>query len=277
MKRERIFQSIDIVILIWIILLFASAINFRNESVYMLFSLISSGSLSFYYSYVIYLRIKWNKVVDYENKINEKIESKIGSDEDNYYFKVKQEVLENRIEAQLRVLYPNAKIMKNALCPKMDNTTSEIDVLMVSVDGIFLFEAKNLTARITGDWNQEKLIAEYVTGNKIEIQNPVIQNSYHYQYLKKILGINEHSRFKNIVVLGDAVKYEIEEIKKGPTYSSVCRVKDLSKTVKYRSDKTKNIFTEADVEAIFSTVKTYFQSTPERQEKHIDNVAVHRD
>ena len=174
-------------------------------------------------------------------------------------------------ETELKSLYPSAKILKNIYCPTLDGNTSEIDIIMISTDGIFLFEAKNFSARITGDWSKDKLIAIYPNGKEIEILNPVIQNSYHFQHLRKLLGINNQYAIKNIVVLGDSVVYNKEDLKTVPSFASVCKFKGISRAVFLRSKYSKDIFKDTQVESLYETIKEQLSYTEDKKNKHINS------
>jgi len=180
------------------------------------------------------------------------------------------------IESELQSLFPSAQIFKNIYCPKPDGSTSEIDILMISPDGLFLFEAKNYSARLTGNWSEEKLIAKYANGKEIEVLNPVIQNSYHFQYLKNLLGINSQYAIKNIVVLGDAVFYDREELKTVPGYASVCKFKGIERAVFLRSRVSKGIFKESQVQSFAKTMKETMSCTADRKAKHDQNISNNR-
>ena len=127
--------------------------------------------------------------------------------------------------------------------------------MMISKDGIFLFEAKNYSAKITGNWSNDKLQAIYTNGKNVEIMNPVIQNSYHFLHLRNLLGINNQYAIKNIVVLGDSVIYDKEDLKTVPSYDSVCKFNGIARVVNYRSKHSKHTFKDTQVESIYETVK----------------------
>jgi len=269
MKKEAIVNVFDVVLLFWALIFMMSPFlsDVDNTAMTIIFE-ISSLTLIFYVVYVIRLRWRWNRLIKRENDAALEVAAEVSENIPNMFYEVKQRILENQIEATLQSLYPSAKIVKNVYCPKIDGTTSEIDLLMISVDGIFLFEAKNISASVNGDWSSDKLVATYENGKQIEILNPVIQNSYHYQHLKRLLGCDS-SVFKNIVVLGDAVIYNYEEIKKAPKFASVCKLKNIAKETYYRGRHTKNIFTPVQVESIYLTIKDSLGYSEEKKEKHI--------
>jgi len=278
MKKVKPVQAIDSVLILWGLFFALGPVFSPNISIEMkIFFWVSSLANFFYLVYVIRFRISWNKNIDRENDVLKQIETESPAKdnlENNLYFEVKQKVLENWIESELKAQYPEAKILKNIYCPKPDGSTSEIDIVMICKDGIFLFEAKNFSARISGNWSSDKLIATYENGKQIEILNPVIQNSYHFQHLRKLLGINptQHA-IKNIVVLGDSVKFDREEIKKTiPGYAHVCQFKGIIKAVENKRLISKDVFKESQVQSLFDTISNELSYSPERKAKHIQNI-----
>lgn len=85
-----------------------------------------------------------------------------------------------------------AKFLFNVYVPKEDDTTTEIDVLMLHKNGIFVFESKNYSGWIFGKENQMKWTQVLPTGKgksqKEHFYNPIMQNRTHIKYLKSLLG-----------------------------------------------------------------------------------------
>jgi hypothetical protein len=274
-KKERVISAIDLIPLLWgIIFLFSPMISKNLAIEIIVFFELSGVSLVAYIVYVILLRVKWNRKIEKENQALQQLEKEnadSGNESENKaYFEVKQKILENMIEKELISLYPAAKIMKNIYCPKLDGSTSEIDVLMINKDGIFMFEAKNFSARISGHWGEEKLMATYENGKQIEIQNPVMQNSSHFQHLRKLLGVSQTQHIiKNIVILGDSVRFSRDEIAKTcPGFASVGQFKDISKLVYLRSKLSKNVYKDSQVESIYETIQNQLCFSPEKKAAH---------
>ena len=269
MKKEGLIQPIDFILIFWILIFSIVAIfTPKADAQYMWIYIISGISIFSYLFYVILLRIDRNKMIERENRALIQVEAEVIEKDANLFFEMKQKVLENMIEAELKLLYPTAKILKNIYCPKPDGSTSEIDLIMITNDGIFLFEAKNYNARLTGNWSDEKLIAVYENQKKFEVINPVIQNSYHYQHLKKLLGIGSPYAIKNIVVLGDSITYDKEEMKTVPNYASVCKFNGIGRIVEIRSRLSKGLFKESQVNSLFDTIKEQLSSTTDKKAKH---------
>lgn len=84
---------------------------------------------------------------------------------------------------------PEKQILRNVYIPTKKSETSEIDVLVLSKKGIFVFECKNYGGHIYGDARRRKWI-QYLGNNKSYFYNPLMQNRNHVKHLKEYLGID---------------------------------------------------------------------------------------
>lgn len=82
---------------------------------------------------------------------------------------------------------PENQILRNVYIPNGKGGTSEIDLLVVSKKGIFVFEVKNYGGRIYGDMKRQKWI-QFLGGKKTYFYNPFRQNKTHCDNLKKLLS-----------------------------------------------------------------------------------------
>jgi len=84
------------------------------------------------------------------------------------------------------------KFLFNCYLPKENGETTEIDVLLINSDGIFVFESKNYSGWIFGDeksmnWTQT-LPQGRGRSHKEQFFNPIIQNKVHLKWLRSIVG-----------------------------------------------------------------------------------------
>ncbi len=81
---------------------------------------------------------------------------------------------------------PENQILRNVYIPTENGKTSEIDLLVVSKKGLFVFEVKNYAGNIYGDTKRKKWI-QYLGKKKSYFYNPFMQNRTHAKNLKKYL------------------------------------------------------------------------------------------
>lgn len=84
---------------------------------------------------------------------------------------------------------PEEQVLRNVYIPTRNGKTSEIDLILVSKKGIFVFEVKNYGGNIYGDATREKWI-QYLGSEKNYFYNPLLQNRNHAKYLDEFLKEN---------------------------------------------------------------------------------------
>ena len=97
------------------------------------------------------------------------------------------------IVANLRQYEKNGgKFLFNIYIPKGENGTTEIDVLLITTKGLFVFESKNYSGWIFGDEDKRNWYQTPPQGKgksrKESFYNPIMQNRTHIKHLKALLG-----------------------------------------------------------------------------------------
>lgn len=89
----------------------------------------------------------------------------------------------------------------NLIVPGTDASanTAEIDVLLLTAKGIFVFESKNYAGWIFGSANQRQWTATLSKTKRERFYNPVLQNRTHVRALAAYLGIPERA-FRSYIV-----------------------------------------------------------------------------
>jgi len=85
-----------------------------------------------------------------------------------------------------KVHIPENQILRNVYIPTVDGKTSEIDILVISKKGLFVFECKNYGGNIYGNMRRKKWV-QYLGRRKSYFYNPFLQNQSHIKHLKKYL------------------------------------------------------------------------------------------
>ena len=97
------------------------------------------------------------------------------------------------------------RFLFNLYLPKEKGGTTELDVLLIAAQGIFVFESKNYSGWIFGSeksrlWTQT-LPAGRRKSHKERFLNPIMQNDLHVRCLKQVIGNDVPIR--SIVVFSD--------------------------------------------------------------------------
>ena len=235
-------------------------------------SILSFGICLFNIGYIVMmirLRLKYNKefIRNIEQEI--KSEEKIDISSKKSFNTTKQIMLENRITDEVLDNYPESKIIRNAYVPKNDGHFSEIDLIAIHKTGIYIIESKNITGKIIGGWKDETLQVQHPGGKEYTIQNPIRQNTVHYNNLINLLGM-DRKYFRSIIVLGDLAYFN--DFKDVPYFANVCHVKNLAKSMDRLSKKIGLELSESLVNRTYEDLLKCTQKTDEKTEKHIDNI-----
>ena len=97
------------------------------------------------------------------------------------------------------------RFLFNLYLPKERGGTTEIDVLLIAPQGVFVFESKNYSGWIFGSeksrfWTQS-LPAGRRKSHKERFLNPIMQNELHARCLKKVIGSD--APLRSVIVFSD--------------------------------------------------------------------------
>ena len=99
----------------------------------------------------------------------------------------------------------NVKFLFNVYIPKLNGTTSEIDMLMICPKGILVFESKNYSGWIFGNENQKTWCQTLPRGryrsHKEHFYNPIMQNHSHIKHLQ--IFLKEQISMHSIIVFSE--------------------------------------------------------------------------
>lgn len=165
------------------------------------------------------------------------------------------------------------KFLFNVYLPKEDEETTEIDVLMISKNGIYVFESKNYSGWIFGNEKQKYWTQTLPRGRgsslKTKFLNPIIQNKGHIKYLKNVVGVDIDVR--SIIVFSERCTFKdltlkSEDIKVINRYDLTYVIEDLLKYIPEVRLEQKM------VDEIYEKLYPYTQVSEEIKKKHIENI-----
>ena len=165
------------------------------------------------------------------------------------------------------------KFLFNVYIPKNEDTTTEIDVLLLSPKSLFVFESKNYSGWIFGSETQRNWTQTLPQGgrrsHKERFYNPIMQNRTHITSLLSliekdiptwsIIAFSERCTLKDISVQSSNVRV-INRYDVGRTISSICR--------QTQSDA----LSESEIEALYHQLYPYSQCSEEVKAQHIANI-----
>lgn len=164
-----------------------------------------------------------------------------------------------------------ARFLFNCYLPKEHNETTESDVILLTYDGIFVFESKNYNGWIYGSEEQDLWTQTLRAGNKIHkthFYNPVRQNKTHIKYLKKIIGDNLPI-YSVIVFSNECI---LKDVKITDPLTKVIYLNHAITTILNLSSKTPNSISQEKLISIYDQLYPYTQVSNEIKLKHIENI-----
>ena len=165
------------------------------------------------------------------------------------------------------------KFLFNVYLPKENEETTEIDVLMISQNGIYVFESKNYSGWIFGNEKQKYWTQTLPRGRgsslKTKFLNPIIQNKGHIKYLKDVVG--EDINVRSIVVFSERCTFKdltlkSEDIKVINRYDLAYTIENLLKYIPEVKLEQKMM------DEIYEKLYPYTQVSEEIKEQHIKNI-----
>ena len=169
------------------------------------------------------------------------------------------------------------KILQNVYIPKAEGGTTEIDVLFVSIKGIFVFEVKNYAGYIFGSNNRKEWTVTLYAGKnwyggkeveKHHFYNPIWQNRGHISNLNSVL------KYKvplfSVIVFSD--RSELKNVEYNP---GDCEILHTSSVNRYLSNMYKfmaDALTEEDVDRIYEKLLPYTKVTRQEKVDHVNQI-----
>lgn len=165
------------------------------------------------------------------------------------------------------------KFLFNVYVPKENGETTEIDVLMICLKGIYVMESKNYSGWIFGNETQKSWTQTLPRGRgrslKTKFLNPIIQNKGHIKHLKNIVGSDVD--IKSIIVFSERCTFKdlalkSEEIKVINRHELIYTVEDMLKRVPRVKVEQKMI------DELYEKLYPYTQISNVTKAQHIKNI-----
>lgn len=163
-----------------------------------------------------------------------------------------------------------AKFLFNCYIPKKDGKTTELDVIMIDQNGIFVFESKNYSGWIFGDEKGQYWTQTLPTGRKAmknRFFNPILQNHLHINSLKEFLA--EDLPIYSVIVFSNRCTFKNLKIT-SKTDLVIHRV-EVDRALNWL-EKNKTTKTTIDVEKIYQQIFKTSQVSDAIKQQHVINI-----
>lgn len=166
-----------------------------------------------------------------------------------------------------------AKFLFNVYIPKENGETTEIDVLMITPKGVFVFESKNYSGWIFGSENQKNWYQTLPAGrgksHKEHFYNPVMQNRSHIKHLKALLKqpmplysvivFSNRCTLKSIAIQSNDIKV-INRNQVSYVVSAIC------------NKSSENLLSNDSIMLLYNKLYPYTQVSETKKQEHIKNI-----
>ena len=163
-----------------------------------------------------------------------------------------------------------AKFLFNCYIPKKDGKTTELDVIMIDQNGIFVFESKNYSGWIFGDEKGQYWTQTLPTGRKAmknRFFNPILQNHLHINSLKEFLA--EDLPIYSVIVFSNRCTFKNLKIT-SKTDLVIHRV-EVDRALNWL-EKNKTTKTTINVEKIYQQIFKTSQVSDAIKQQHVINI-----
>ncbi len=166
------------------------------------------------------------------------------------------------------------KLLTNIYLPKEDGTTTEVDVVMITRTGIYVFESKNYSGWIFGKENQREWTQTLPNKFKNKFYNPIWQNKGHIFALKNILGKVDSGAFKSYIVFSE--RCELKDVTVDSQDVKILKRNDLVKIIEGDIKSSRVIFNIEEILEIYLNLKRYSNVDATTKKEHINNINTYR-
>ena len=168
--------------------------------------------------------------------------------------------------------FPSVTIYHELIIKKDNNGFSQIDLVLVTSEGIIVIEVKDYSGWIYGSGNNTNWTKVLSYGKKkYKFYNPIKQNNNHISELRKTLNQFENIPFFSVIVFfGDCELKEINYVPKGTYLVKSHRVFEVLNLIKNENEPTHYTNKREVVDKLKELVS--LGENVEYQKQHIENI-----
>lgn len=170
-----------------------------------------------------------------------------------------------------------AKFLFNTYIPKGNGETSEIDIICICHQGIFVFESKDYSGWIYGHETQEKWTQTFAHRRgvtKVRFNNPVRQNQTHIKYLRSYLQWENYLPIWSVIVFSNRCELKQIEITRENVFVVQCQ--EVYSRILTLIDNNAYVLSKNDIDDIYRYLYPLTQVSDEVKRQHNENVRMAR-
>lgn len=171
---------------------------------------------------------------------------------------------------KLENLNGHNKLMTNLYIPKADGTTTEIDLIMISETGIYVFESKNYSGWIFGGEKQRYWTQTLPNKQKNKFFNPIWQNKGHITALKSVVGIYIENLYKSYIIFSE--RCTLKKINVTSRNTNVIKRDCLSQQINRDLLESEKVLSVERIDNIYEKLKKYCLADKALKQAHINDI-----
>ncbi len=168
-------------------------------------------------------------------------------------------------------------VLQNVYIPRQDGGTSEVDVLLISTKGLFVFESKNFAGWVFGDGKHRNWTVSLYAGKNLlgfkqtekhHFYNPVWQNQSHIKALRYYLGSS--APMYSVIVFSN--RGELKSITHIPNEIRVIQTGELSYYMSNVLESFPEAISKNEVDSIHARLVQHTNVVVETKIEHLSNI-----
>jgi hypothetical protein len=162
------------------------------------------------------------------------------------------------------------KLMTNLYISKEDGTTTEIDLLMLSETGIYVFESKNYSGWIFGDEKNKNWTQSLKNKQKNQFFNPIWQNKGHISALKSVIQKENDNLYKSYIIFSE--RCTLKKINVSSPNVKVIKRDWLIKTIKQDIADSSKVLSIEEVNRLYLELQNCMRMDEAVKLAHVSNL-----
>lgn len=169
------------------------------------------------------------------------------------------------------------RVLRNVFVPRDDGSTSELDVVLICVKGIFVFESKNYAGYIFGnEQNRNWTVSLYAgknwigakTTEKHHFYNPIWQNKTHIKALRNLT--NTSAPINSVIVFSN--RGELKKVTYDTSKATIIKSNQLKHFMREVRTTYPDVLSTEGVDRLSELVSQYVGTDSTVKQAHIDSI-----
>lgn len=166
--------------------------------------------------------------------------------------------------------FRHTRVLYNLYLGDPGGRSTEIDLLLLDRDGVFIFESKNYNGMIFGEEQNRNWLHVLRNGDRFHFYNPIWQNSGHVTAVRKALGNPDRACFKSIIVFGKNCIFKRLKVRQSDCM--VVKAGRTRKAFRILGRRTPNILSKRQIEEYYKLLLPYAKASRRTKRQHLKQV-----